>query len=112
MLKGLPKLKVQSTWVPWTYRHLTRASGYGAGIHAPGWYEHLWHCGATDNQPARPRTIGWLARVARLMRERDLDCSSAHLIEATRLADTLAALRQRPQPGLEKSCTKPPAACC
>ena len=102
LLKGLPKLKVQSTWVPWTYRHLTRASGYGAGIHAPGWYEHLWHCGATDNQPARPRTIGWLARVARLMRERDLDCSSAHLIEATRLADTLAALRQRPQPGLEE----------
>ena len=100
LLKGLPKLKVQSTWVPWTYRHLTRASGYGAGIHAPGWYEHLWHCGATD--PARPRTIGWLARVARLMRERDLDCSSAHLIEATRLADTLAALRQRPQPGLEE----------
>ena len=102
LLKGLPTLKVQSTWVPWTYRHLTRASGYGAGIHAPGWYEHLWHCGATDNQPARPRTIGWLARVARLMRERDLDCSSAHLIEATRLADTLAALRQRPQPGLEE----------
>ncbi|MDQ3059095.1 MAG: DUF5682 family protein [Pseudomonadota bacterium] len=102
LLKGLPKLKVQSTWVPWTYRHLTRASGYGAGIHAPGWYEHLWHCGATDSLPARPRTIGWLARVARLMRERDLDCSSAHLIEATRLADSLAALRQRPQPGLEE----------
>ena len=36
------------------------------------------------------------------MRERDLDCSSAHLIEATRLADTLAALRQRPQAGLEE----------
>ena len=107
LLKGLPKLKVQSTWVPWTYRHLTRASGYGAGIHAPGWYEHLWHCGADASASAgaaapAPRTIGWLARVARLMRERDLDCSSAHLIEATRLADSLAALRQRPQPGLEE----------
>lgn len=105
LLKGLPKLKVQSTWVPWTYRHLTSASGYGAGIHAPGWYEHLWHCGAQASASGcapPPRTIGWLARVARLMRERDLDCSSAHLIEATRLADTLAALRQRPQPGLEE----------
>lgn len=134
LLKGLPKLKVQSTWVPWTYRHLTSASGYGAGIDAPGWYEHLWLCGqqadaatsaaaalaaATDDasgannaSPARPakppaappslRTIGWLARIARLMRERDLDCSSAHLIETARLADTLAALRQRPQPGLEE----------
>lgn len=127
LLKGLPKLKVQSTWVPWTYRHLTSASGYGAGIEAPGWYEHLWLCGqqagaatsvaatpddtdgATPARSAKPpaaapslRTIGWLARIARLMRERDLDCSSAHLIEATRLADTLAALRQRPQPGLEE----------
>jgi len=105
LLKGLPKLKVQSTWVPWTYRHLSRDSGYGAGIEAPGWYEHLWlHGQAADANPATvpPRTVGWLARVAKLMRERDLDCSSAHLIEATRLADTLAALRQRPQAGLEE----------
>ncbi|MCK9686231.1 DUF5682 family protein [Scleromatobacter humisilvae] len=96
LLKGLPKVKVQSTWVPWTYRHLTRASGYGAGIASPGWYEHLWN---THERPGQ-RAVGWLARVARLMRERDLDCSSAHLIEATRLAETLAALRERPAPGL------------
>ena len=96
LLKGLPKVKVQSTWVPWTYRHLTRASGYGAGIASPGWYEHLWN---THDRPGR-RAVGWLARVARLMRERELDCSSAHLIEAARLADTLAALRERPAPGL------------
>ena len=105
LLKGLPKLKVQSTWVPWTYRHLTRESGYGAGIAAPGWYARLWLSGmAQDADPATapPRSVGWLARVAKLMRARDLDCSSAHLIEATRLADTLAALRQRPQAGLEE----------
>lgn len=96
LLKGLPKIKLQSTWVPWTYRHLSRASGYGAGIAAPGWYEHLW----TSASGAQPRAVGWLARVARLMRERELDCSSAHLIEAARLADTLAALRNRPAPGL------------
>ncbi|WP_431259063.1 DUF5682 family protein [Roseateles chitinivorans] len=100
LLKGVPKLKVTSTWVPWTYRHLARESGYGAGIHSPGWYEHLWLSGQDGER--RPRAIGWLARVARLMRERDLDCSSAHLIEAARLADTLAALRQRPAPGLDE----------
>jgi hypothetical protein len=98
LLKGLPKLKVQATWVPWTHRHLARASGYGAGIASPGWYEHLW----LSHESPQPRAIGWLARIARLMRERDLDCSSAHLIEATRLADTLAALRERPAPGLEE----------
>lgn len=98
LLKGLPKVKVNTTWVPWTYRHLARASGYGAGIQSPGWYEHLWK----SHDSPHPRAVGWLARVARLMRERDLDCSSAHLIEATRLADALAALRERPAPGLEE----------
>lgn len=99
LLKGLPKVKLQCTWVPWTYRHLTFASGYGAGVPAPGWYEHLWHSSASAN-PAQARSVGWLARVAALMRARDLDCSSAHLIEAVRLADTLAALRQRAAPSL------------
>jgi len=98
LLKGLPKLKVASTWVPWTYRHLTRASGYGAGIQSPGWYEHLW---LGHDKPGQ-RAVGWLARVATLMRARDLDCSSAHLIEAVRLADALAALRERPAPGLDE----------
>lgn len=98
LLKGLPKLKVQCTWVPWTYRHLLRASGYGAGIRSPGWYEHLWR---STHDPVT-RGAGWLARIARLMRERELDCSSAHLIEATRLAEGLAALRGRSAPGLDE----------
>ncbi len=98
LMKGLPKLKVQTTWVPWTYRHLSMRSGYGAGIAAPGWYDYLWHSGGDRNR----RAVGWYARVARLLREHDLDCSSAHLIEAARLADTLAALRDRPAPGLEE----------
>ncbi len=96
LLKGLPKVKVAATWVPWTYRHLTRASGYGAGVRSPGWYEHLWA------SQERPRAAAWLARVATLMRARDLDCSSGHLIEATRLAEGLSALRGRPAPGLDE----------
>ncbi len=95
ILKNVPKLKAQTTWVPWTYRHLTIGSGYAAGIASPGWYEYLWRSGQGET-----RAVGWFAHVARLLREHDLDCSSAHLIEATRLADTLAALRNRPAPGL------------
>jgi hypothetical protein len=97
VLKGVDKLKAQTTWVPWTYRHLARRSGYAAGIAAPGWYDHLWR------QPAAgSRAIGWFARVARLLREHELDCSSAHLIEASRLADTLAALLERRAHGLDQ----------
>ncbi len=97
LLKGLPKLKVQTTWVPWTYAHLTRDSGYGAGIAAPGWYDFLWHL-----PPHSARSTAWLSRIGRLLREQQIDCSSAHLIEAIRLSDTLAALRGHSAPGLEE----------
>jgi hypothetical protein len=93
ILKGLPKNKVNATWVPWTYGRLTAASGYGAGIESPGWYHHLW-----DAPP--PVVARWVTRVARLLREEDLDASAAHVIEAVRLAESLAALRDRPLPGL------------
>jgi len=96
LLKGLPRLKVSATWVPWTYGHLTRASGYGAGITAPGWYDFLWHL-----PPQADRATGWLSRVARLLRAHQIDCSSAHIIEAIRLSDTLAALRGHSTPGLD-----------
>lgn len=98
LLKGLPKTKATATWVPWTYPHLSRASGYGAGIHSPGWYEHLW----AHDPSASPRSVGWLARVASILRSKDIDCSSAHIIEASRLADTLGTMRGRPAPGLEE----------
>jgi hypothetical protein len=89
LLKKLAKVKTTATWVPWTYRHLASASGYGAGVTSPGWYEHLW-------QSRSPIIEHWMTRVARLLRDSDVDCSSAHVIEATRLAKALAALRGRP----------------
>lgn len=95
ILKGLPKEKVAATWTPWSYGRLSFASGYGAGVVAPGWYRHLWE---------RPdqAVLYWLTDVATLLRKHDLDSSSAHIIEASRLADTLAALRERARPGLEE----------
>ncbi|MGW1808037.1 DUF5682 family protein [Streptomyces sp. NPDC002078] len=96
LLKGLPKVKADLTWVPWTHRRLARSSGYGAGIDSPGWYGHLFH--ASDRPVER-----WLTKVARLLREEDRIVSSAHVIEAVRLAETLAALRGRPLPGLSET---------
>ncbi|HVK22140.1 MAG TPA: DUF5682 family protein, partial [Actinokineospora sp.] len=93
VLKGLPKRKVACTWVPWTHSRLATTSGYGAGITSPGWYHHLFT--ATDHVTAR-----WLTDVARVLRTEDLPVSSAHVIEAVRLADTLAALRDRAVAGL------------
>ncbi|MEU4035991.1 DUF5682 family protein [Streptomyces collinus] len=96
LLKGLPKVRTDLTWVPWTHRRLARASGYGAGIDSPGWYGHLFR--------ARDRPVErWLTRVAGLLREEDRIVSSAHVIEAVRLAETLAAMRGRPLPGLSET---------
>ncbi|MGK5501364.1 DUF5682 family protein, partial [Streptomyces sp. URMC 125] len=93
LLRGLPKVKTEVTWVPWTGERLARRSGYGAGITSPGWYGHLF------SAPDRPLER-WMTKVARLLREEDHAVSSAHVIEAVRLADALAALRGRPLPGL------------
>lgn len=95
LLKGLPKMKVESTWIPWTNGRLTFASGYGAGVNSPGWYHHLWTCSGLVAEK-------WMSRVARLLREEDMDASSAHIIESVRLAECLAALRGRPLAGLEE----------
>ncbi|WP_282797895.1 DUF5682 family protein [Streptomyces sp. CC224B] len=96
LLKGLPKVKVDLTWVPLTHRRLARTSGYGAGIDSPGWYGHLFHA------PDRP-VERWLTKVAGLLRDEDRIVSSAHVIEAVRLADTLAAMRGRPLAGLTET---------
>ncbi|MGW6526010.1 DUF5682 family protein [Streptomyces sp. NPDC054962] len=96
LVKGLPKVKTDLTWVPWTHRRLARAGGYGAGIDSPGWYAHLF--GAPDRPVER-----WLTKVAVLLRAEDRMVSSAHVIEAVRLAETLAALRGRPLPGLSET---------
>ncbi|MFE5724321.1 DUF5682 family protein [Streptomyces erythrochromogenes] len=96
LLTGLAKVKVETTWVPWTHRRLARAGGYGAGITSPGWYAHLFS--------ARDRPVErWLTKVAGLLREEDRQVSSAHVIEAVRLAETLAAMRGRPLPGLTET---------
>ncbi|GGY05593.1 DUF5682 family protein [Streptomyces tanashiensis] len=96
LLKGLPRAKTELTWVPWTHRRLARRSGYGAGIDAPGWYGHLF---AAPDRPVER----WMTKVAGLLRAEDHPVSSAHVIEAVRLAETLAALRGRPLPGLDET---------
>ncbi|QYF92229.1 hypothetical protein KY495_15865 [Massilia sp. PAMC28688] len=93
LLSDLPKAKVAATWTPWTYGRLSLDSGYGAGVQAPGWYHHLWHT-------PHKASIYWLTDAVRLLRNHGLDASSAHVIEALRLADTLASLRERSRAGL------------
>ena len=90
LLKGLAKVKVDCTWIPWTNSRLSFASGYGAGLAAPGWYAHLWAHPDDDG-------VRWIGRAAALLRDKGHDISAAHVIETVRLASASAALRGQSQ---------------
>ena len=102
-LKGLPKTAVAATWAPWTSARLAYASGYGAGVEAPGWYQHLFDPGppATPAVRRSHASLVLAVRVARLRDER-LDAAPASVVDAVRLAESLAAVRGRPSVGLDE----------
>ena len=97
ILKGRHKSKIKATWAPWTEPRLSFASGYGAGVAAPGWCKHVWETEGSVDSAAL-----WLARIAQLMRDKGHFVSTASVIEASRLGTTLAAMRERPAPGFEE----------
>ncbi|WP_432833430.1 DUF5682 family protein [Dactylosporangium sp. CA-092794] len=94
VVRGLPKVKVAMTWVPWTHARLASWQGYGAGVRSPGWYHHLFT--SVDAHVIER----WLVRAAGVLRKDGVPVSSAHVIEATRLAEALATMRGRPLAGL------------
>jgi hypothetical protein len=109
LLKGLAAVKVTATWVPWTETRLATSSGYGAGVVSPGWYAHLWQgLQHGKSEPAVAQlavntfTTRWQAKVAGLLRKNGRPASTASVIEASRLAISLASLRNLALPGLEE----------
>ncbi len=96
LIKGAPRTKVTATWAPWTSPRLATASGYGAGVTAPGWNRHLWE------HPGEDQTTLWIARIARALRDEGQIVSTASLIETERLATALSSVRGRPRPGFEE----------
>ena len=103
LVKDIPREKVEVTWVPWTNSRLSAVSGYGAGVISPGWYSHLWNLyarhGATEPEAFAAQ---WQARTAALLHSESNPTTTTTANEAARLSLTLAALRERPVPGLEE----------
>ena len=94
MLRGLPKVRVGVSWVPWTHRRLASTSGYGAGVQSPGWYEHVFR------HPGPEGVSRFFVNAARVLRDDGSAVSPDHLIAASRMADTLSIMRDRPRAGL------------
>ncbi|MBV6439610.1 MAG: hypothetical protein EPGJADBJ_01255 [Saprospiraceae bacterium] len=120
LLKGLKKVKTEATWIPWSFDRLAAQSGYSAGVVAPAWYRTLWIAdlglriadstpSALDNPQSaipNPQSVNpqsyWFVQAARLLRDKDFAVSPAHVIEAVRLAENLATLRNTALPGIEE----------
>lgn len=101
IIKDLPKIKTETLWVPWTNGRLAMRSGYGAGVLSPGWYEQLWQLYHKNQDFAIEGFVAqWISRTTQLLRHAGYAASTASALEATRLAITLAAMRELSTPGL------------
>jgi len=96
LIKSASKRKMLATWAPWTSPRLATLSGYGAGVTAPNWYSHLW------KTPREQVVTLWLVKVARTLRDSGYFVPSASVIEAERLAVSLAVIRERAIPGYDE----------
>lgn len=100
-LKTLPVTSSKLTMMPYSYFRLSSLSGYGAGNSAPGYYEAMWQAMQEGNEAGLnglPHV--YLSAVAARLRESGTFRSTAEVIEAVRMAESLAALHGGSQPAL------------
>ncbi|HEY1380937.1 MAG TPA: DUF5682 family protein, partial [Gemmataceae bacterium] len=97
-LASLRRRSSKLTLMPYSYFKLSSQSGYGAGNHAPAYFELVWDrmtAGDLDELPHR-----YLSDVVRHLRSAGTHRSTAEVIEGVRLARTLAALHDGAAPTL------------
>ena len=97
-LASLPRRTSKLTLMPYSYFRLSSQSGYGAGNHAPAYFELLWQ--ALNEQGVGDLSRRYLSLVARHLRDAGTHRSTAEVIDAVRLAETLSALKDGLAPTL------------
>lgn len=97
-IDALPSLNSKLTLMPYTYYKLSSLSGYGAGNLAPHYYQMMWERMMNGSLKDLPNQ--YLSTVARYLRNTGTHRSTAEIIEAVRLAESLAALHGGSAPTL------------
>jgi hypothetical protein len=97
-LASLRRRSSKLTLMPYSYFKLSSQSGYGAGNHAPAYFELVWELLNERGLDELPLT--YLSRVVRHLRGAGTHRSTAEVIEGVRLARTLAALHDGTAPTL------------
>ncbi len=97
-LKALPSAKCSLTLMPYSYKRLSSQSGYGAGNHAPMYYQDLYD----ERKVGHPDRLvpHFLTRLVHHLRKGGHIRSAAEVIEAVRLSHSLATLADSPAPCL------------
>lgn len=89
-LAELPRSATKITLMPYSYYKLSTQSGYGAGNHAPAYYELFWRC--LQRNELNMLSSLYLTHVVTHMREHGTYRSTASVIEGVRLAEALASM--------------------
>ncbi|MDR3459235.1 MAG: DUF5682 family protein [Verrucomicrobiae bacterium] len=79
------------TLMPYSFFKLSSQSGYGAGNHAPAYFEMVWNGFKKDSAPALPTLF--LTSVVRELRASGTFRSTAEVIEGVRLAEAMAHMK-------------------
>lgn len=98
-LKKIPKADSMATLMPYSYYRLSSRSGYGAGNKAPAYFHLLWD--AMNGEGLGSAASAYLVKLAAAHRSAGNIVSSAEVIEAVRLAETLSQMRGSRYPCLQ-----------
>jgi hypothetical protein len=97
-LKSLPRVNSKLALMPYSYYRLSSRTGYGAGNLAPQYFDYLWLTMTQDKLYGL--SAMYLSMVAVEQRKRGHSASSANVIDAVRLAESLALLKGGSMPTL------------
>jgi hypothetical protein len=97
LLKIVPKIKIESTWSPWSDERLSSLKGYSAGIPYPHWYRIVWRYPDTIKRTLF--TCTWLADQLRIQ---GYEINSADIIACCEMAWALVHVRGYIAPGIQE----------
>lgn len=98
-VKKLPRADSTATLMPYSYYRLSSRSGYGAGNKAPSYFQLLWD--GLNGEGLQSVSSTYLVKLAAAHRNAGNIVSSAEVIEAVRLAEVLAQMRNSRFPALQ-----------
>lgn len=97
-MKKLPRTESSHTLMPYSDYRLSSRSGYGAGNKAPAYYKLIWD--ALNRGDLTYTAHSYLSKIAACQRANGTPVSSAEVIEAVQLSNSLARLRGSRFPAL------------